>query len=209
MNRILLLIIALLCIGYFFYSKHNGPGISQAVKHIPIFSTAQERQDVSFKMEDNRTIVSDQDTRIEFTKTEPFNIKGYIVGADHPDKGLLSVFAGTYGIVWGDTAIELASAPPEKMKDLSYFSPEARKVIQEQGCAAGYLNNHIVSIMAIAENAAIDKTLRNVGEMAIIDARGYKIHIDSVYFKGESVSMNLPNTVCITEVSVTDKAAGK
>src|SRR5271157_2330849 len=133
MKNLLLLMIVLLAVGFFFYSKHNVP-------------------DVTYEVKDDSVILSAKDKQLVFTKAEPIDIKGYVMGANHSNDGPFSLFAGQYGIVWGDTAIELASAPKEKMKDLSYFSPEARKVLQEQGCAAGYLNNHIMSMAAITEN---------------------------------------------------------
>ena len=190
MKNLLLLIIVLLAIGFFYYSKHNV-------------------QDVTYAVKDDSVILSAKDKQLVFTKAEPFDIKGYVMGAHHSNDGPFSFFAGQYGIVWGDTAIELASAPKEKMKDLSYFSPEARKVLQEQGCAAGYLNNHIMSIVAVTENAEVNKTVKDIKEGDIIDIKGYKINIKSATIEGSSLDLNIPNTVCITEVSVKNNQAEK
>jgi len=190
MKNLLLLVIVLLAIGFFYYSKHNAP-------------------DVTYEVKDDSIILSAKDKQLVFAKAEPFDIKGYVMGANYSNDGLFSFFAGQYGIVWDNTAIELASAPKEKMKDLSYFSPEARKVLQEQGCAADYINNHFMSIAAITENAEVNKKLRDIKEGNIINIKGYKVNIKSATIEGSSLDLNIPNTVCITEVSIKNNPAGK
>ena len=192
MKNLLLLVIVLLAIGFFYYSysKHNVP-------------------DVTYEVKDDSIILSAKDKQFVFTKAEPFDIKGYVMGANYSNDGPFSFFAGQYGIVWDNTAIELASAPKEKMKDLSYFSPEARKVLQEHGCAADYINNHFMSMAAITENAELNKTLRNIKEGDIIDIKGYKVNIKSATIEGSSINFNIPNTVCITEASIKNNSAEK
>jgi len=197
MKNLLLLVIVLLAIGFFYYSKHNVPAVTY---NVPA---------VTYEVKNDSVTISAKDKQFVFTKAEPFDIKGYVVEAHYSDDGPLSLLAGQYGIVWGDTAIELASAPQEKMKDLSFFSPEAQKVLQEHGCAAGYLNNHFMSIAAVTENAGVNKTLRDIKEGDIIDMKGYKVNIKSATFGGSPLNLDFPNTVCITEVSIKDNPAKK
>lgn len=184
MKNFILILIVLLAVGYFFYSKYNnGTGLT-------------------FETNNDTVTLTDKDKKLEFTKTEPFSIGGYVMGAGHSSESLFSLFSGMYIIVSGDTAIELASASSEKMQDRSSFSAEAQKVLQERGCAASYINEHIMNISAIAENAGINERMMEIKQGDIINIKGYKANIKSATIDGSPVNLNLPNTVYVTEVSV-------
>ena len=212
-KHIILLIAGLLCIGYFYYSNYVNPGINDNIKNNPIFSFAAKKQDVSFKVEDNRIILSNKDTRIVFTQTEPFNVNGCLMFAHRAPEGPFSLFAGFYDIVWGDTAIELALAGKRRASDQSYspyLSPETRKVA-DGGCRVEdkYIDDHSVILVVIADNAETDKTLRNIKEEVFVNLKGYKVHLDSINYQGKDANTDISDAVCITEVSIVDKSKEK
>jgi len=170
-------------VGYFMYLKEQTPSIT-------------------FGVDEEKLQLSGDSFKFVFKILDPVEIEGYVLGVNHQNEGPYSVFNSIFGIVWGDTAIELASATPDQLKDTSSFSQEAQEVIRKYGCAADYLNRHVVSFTATADNDTVDKVMRSLEREDLVRLKGYKLRIESAEFEGMPIKLYKPNSVCITEATI-------
>lgn len=186
MKKAVLILLIIVCVGYFY---HSGTG----------------SQDITFNVEADSLHLSGDNYDFVFNRLDDFEITGYVMGANHAGSGPFSVFSTTCGIVWGDTAIEIASTPDEMRNDLSRYSSEAQAVIRQQSCAANYLNKHISSLALVAENAMLDSAIRNIKKTDMVTLKGYKVDIQSAQFDGTPVQFDHNGFVCVTEAVINDE----
>jgi hypothetical protein len=190
MKKIFLLVVAALAVGYYCYSKYYDPG-------------------VTYKVKNNSVTISDKYSKISFTRADPFEISGYVSSADDKKNDQLSVFAGVFDIVHGNTAIEFATLPNDnKPVELSSLSAEAQRILKEQKCQLGYVKDHTMSLIAVTENAGTDKLVRGIKQGDMVDIKGYKVKIDSAKVNRERINAaDFQNTVCVTELSIRSNPA--
>jgi hypothetical protein len=185
MKKVIMIIaiVVVIGVGYFMYLRSQTPNITFAV----------DKENLQ---------LSGDSFKFVFKILDPIDIEGYVLDAEHYNEGPFSVFNSTFGIVWGDTAIELASATPDQLKDRSSFSKKAQEVIRKYGCPADYLNRHVISYMGTADNETVDKVMRSLKKEDRVRLRGYKLCIESAEFEGIPVNFPRSNAVCITEATI-------
>jgi len=160
MKNFFIILLLLGAVGYFFYNRNSTPDI------------AAELTDG-----DGHLVLSDEKFEWNFDLREKWEAEGALMGVSHGDEAF-DVFSGSFALIWGETAIELAAGDHE-----SDLSADARGVIAQYGCAADYLNKHTINFTAIGATKDIDNALRSVGEHDELALMGYKAVVDSVSFK--------------------------
>lgn len=187
MKKSIWILLVIVCAGYFYHSRASSP-------------------DMTFDVKPESLHLSGKNYDFVFNRLDDFEITGYVMGANHAGSGPYSIFSTTCGIVWGETAIEIASTPDDKKNDISHYSSEAQTVIRQQSCAANYLNKHISSLALVAENINLYSAMRNIKEKDMITLKGYKVEIKSAQFDDIPVQFDQSGFVCVTEAVINDKS---
>ncbi len=187
MKKILFIVIVAVCAAYFYYHSGN------------------DSSDMVFDVEDDALHIKADNFDYSFKRLDDYEISGYVMGAEHAGSGPFSVFSTTCGIVWGDTAIEIASSRDDQSKDLSEYSSEAQAVLRKEPCGANYLNRHISSLAVVAESSVLDSVMRNIKEKDMVTLKGYKVKLQSARFDDMPVQFDHNAFVCVTEAVINDE----
>lgn len=151
-----------------------------------------------------------KDFQFIFAHHSAWEIDALIMDVSRSNEGPFKIFCGTFLLMWDDTAIELASYAGKDVNDIfDQLSEDAQNVILEHGCPAPYLNDHSTSILPIATDINVDKALRAAKKGDEVSLEGYRVSIESAQFKGNSQSINIPNTVCITKAVINGETYGE
>ena len=114
MKYIIALLLAV-CVGFYLYSRTNNP-------------------EISFEEGSDYIQVAGKDTQYVFTPHSSWEIEATIMHVSNNNDGPFEVFCGAFSLMWGDTAIELASYSNKNIKDhFDQLSYEAQNVIRNQG----------------------------------------------------------------------------
>jgi hypothetical protein len=126
-----------------------------------------------------------------FMPQNGYEIAGVIIGWLGYDQEGTEVLGGSGGIVWGKPAIELALQSGQT-PDTSVLSDEAKEVLAKYGCAASYLTQHTVSLMAVGASDEINDKLRGLRENDGIYMKGMIVKVKSSKYKGMNLNFNPP-----------------
>lgn len=193
--RYIIILLLVMGAGVYLYVTHHSP-----------------ETDISFEVQADHVKAVCKDFEFGFAPQSAFQAEGTITFVDRQKDCPFSVFCGSFGLVWGDTAIELASYWDKDIKDVfDQLSPDAQNIYTERGCGgtAQYLNEHTIKMLPIAPNKEIDKALRAVKKGDKVSLEGYNVTIISAQYKGHSQSLNIPHTVCITKAVINNEKYGE
>ncbi|CAK8717455.1 hypothetical protein GCAAIG_06885 [Candidatus Electronema halotolerans] len=188
MKNFLIIILLLGAAGYFLYNRSSTP-------------------DITAEQTDGHLVLSNEQVEWNFDLKEEWEAEGALMGVSHGDQ-IFDVFSGSFSLIWGETAIELAAWDYK-----SDLSADARGIIDQYGCAADYLNKHTINFTAIGASKDVDNALRSADEHDELVLRGCKAVVDSVSFKdnGQTLRRSGPEPVYIyvTGASVNGKEFGE
>ena len=140
-----------------------------------------------------------------FSPKKSYEIAGLIIGWQTIDQPGVNILAGSAGIVWGKPAIELALQADGKRDD-ARLSDEAKAVLDQYGCPAGYLTQHTLTLMTIGASDEIDGVLRRLREGDGVYMKGMIVAVKSATYKGANINLNVPIThLYVTELRVGEK----
>ncbi len=161
--------------------------------------------ELTFEEDEDGISIIGEKSDFYFTAEAPWEVEGRIVMATHKG-GMFEVFGGMFQLMWGDVAIELEPHADKKREE--YFdelSEEAQEIIREQGCGARYLNEHSIMVIAVASNSEVDAALRSIEEGDDVFFEGYRVNLDSAEYKGNSLSMDTSDMLCVTNVVINEE----
>ena len=193
--RYIIILLLIIGVGVYLYTTHHSP-----------------ETDISFEVQADHVKAVCKDFEFIFSPQSAFQTEATIMQVSHENDCPFSVFCGSFGLVWGDTAIELASYWDKNIKDIfDQLSPDAQKIYTERGCGgtAQYLNEHTITMLPIAPNKEIDKALRALKRGDKVSLEGYNVTIISAQYQGHVQSLNIPHTVCITKAVINNETYGE
>ncbi len=165
-----------------------------------LFCLKAHKAECEYRMGGNYLEVSGGDFEIVFKPGREWTGGGFLRSADYVADGPFALFSGSYGLVWGDTAVELAwhnsnDVPSGRLSD------QAREAVAGYASPAAYIDDHTISFFAVAVDSRIDAALKALAAGDLVTLKGFEAEIISARYQGEPIAVDLQRVICISAVT--------